>query len=85
MEILAEAAVQGVFGADARRALERIYAPLVQDAPARVEEALDVLEHDGYLEPGADGYRFRSRLLKDWWAARFRNHHVPLADRGAAR
>ena len=85
MEILAEAAVQGVFGADARRALERIYAPLVRDAPARVAEALDVLEHDGYLEPGADGYRFPSRLLKDWWAARFHDHHVPLADRGAAR
>ena len=85
MEILAEAAVQGVFGADARRALEQSYAPLVRDAPARVAEALDVLEHDGYLEPGADGYRFPSRLLKDWWAARFRNHHVPLAGRDAAR
>lgn len=85
MEILAEAALLGVFGADARRALERSYAPLVRDAPARVAEALDVLEHDGYLEPGADGYRFPSRLLKDWWAARFHDHHVPLADRGAAR
>lgn len=82
MEILAEAAVQGVFGVDARRALERSYAPLVSDAPARVAAALDVLEHDGYLEPGADGYRFPSRLLKDWWATRFRDHHVPLAERG---
>lgn len=82
MEILAEAAVQGVFGADARRALERSYAPLFPDAPARVAAALDVLEHDGYLEPGADGYRFPSRLLKDWWATRFRDHHVPLAERG---
>lgn len=80
MEILAEAAVQDVFGADARRALER--SPLVPDAPARVVAALDVLEHDGYLEPGADGYRFPSRLLKDWWATRFRDHHVPLAERG---
>ena len=82
MEILAEAAVQDVFGADARRALERSYAPLFSDAPARVVAALDVLEHDGYLEPGADGYRFPSRLLKDWWATRFRDHHVPLAERG---
>ena len=82
MEILAEAAVQGVFGADARRALERSYAPLIADVPARVAEVLDVLEHDGYLAPGADGHRFLSRLLKDWWAARFRDHHVPLAERG---
>lgn len=82
MAILAEAAVQGVFGVDARRALERSYAPLVPDAPARVAAALDVLEHDGYLELGPDGYRFPSRLLKDWWATRFRDHHVPLAERG---
>ena len=82
MEILAEAAVQGVFGADARRALERSYTPLFPDAPARVVAALEVLEHDGYLEPGPDGYRFPSRLLKDWWATRFRDHHVPLAERG---
>ena len=84
MEILAEAAVQGVFGADARRALERSYTPLFPDAPARVVAALEVLGHDGYLElePGADGYRFPSRLLKDWWETRFRGHHMPLAERG---
>ena len=82
MEILAEAAVQSVFGADARRALERSYTPLFPDAPARVVAALEVLEHDGYLEPGPDGHRFPSRLLKDWWATRFRDHHVPLAERG---
>ncbi len=28
-----------------------------------------------------DGYFFSSRLLKDWWAARVRNHHVALKKR----
>lgn len=81
MEILAEAAVQGVFTADARRALERLHTALFDDAPARVTEVLDLLEHDGYLDRGPDGHGFSSRLLKDWWAARFRDHHTPLADR----
>lgn len=82
MEILAEAATQDRFSPDARRCLEQWYAGVMEDAPGRVQEALDILEHDGYLEGGdADGYRFPSRLLKDWWAARFRNHHTPLERR----
>ena len=85
MEILAEAATQEVFTARARRCLERAYAVVVDDAPGCVTEALDVLVHDGYVESTADGYRFPSRLLKDWWAARFRDHHVPLEKRPFAR
>ena len=76
MEILAKSA-QGVFTRDARHCLERKYAQVVDDAPGCVTEALEVLVHDGYLESSTDGYRFPSRLLKDWWAAR----HVPLQKR----
>ena len=78
-------ATQNVFTADARRCLERAYEKLVEDVPACVTETLDVLVHDGYLEPAADGHRFPSRLLKDWWSARFRDHHVPLEQRPSAR
>ena len=85
MESLAEAATQGVFTARARRCLERAYEKVVDDAPGCVTEALDVLVHDGYVESTADGYRFPSRLLKDWWAARFQDHHVPLEKRPFAR
>lgn len=81
MEILAEAATRDVFTAAARRCLEQAYDTLVEDVPACVAETLDVLVHDGYLESAADGYRFPSRLLKDWWSARFRDHHVPLEKR----
>lgn len=82
MEILAEAAVRGVFSTDARRVLERLRIAKAKPAPERVEQALGVLVHDGYLQPAPDGHRFAFRLLKDWWEARFRGRHVPLADRG---
>ena len=83
MEILAEAATRGVFTAGARRSLEELYADVVTDAADRIVDALDVLVHDGYLESDQDGYRFPSRLLKDCWSARFRDHHVPLDARRA--
>lgn len=87
MEILAEAATQDVFGPDARRCLATLYAALVDDAPARIAEVIDVLVHDGYLETGGDAssahYRFPSRLLKDWWSARYRGHHESLVSRCA--
>lgn len=87
MEVLAEAATRDVFGPDARRCLETLYAALVDGAPARIAEVIDVLVHDGYLEGGGDAssahYRFPSRLLKDWWSARYRGHHEPLVSRCA--
>ena len=81
MEILAEAATRERFTPSARRCLERLYAPVVDDAPGRIADVLEVLVHDGYLEEGDDGFRFPSRLLKDWWSARFRDHYIPFEDR----
>lgn len=81
MEILAEAATQDVFTPSAQCCLERLYAKVVDDAPERIVDTLEILIHDGYLETSDDGYRFPSRLLKDWWEARFRDHHSPLEDR----
>ena len=81
MEILAEAATLEVFTPAARKCLERLYSTVVDDAPGRIADTLEVLVHDGYLESGDGGYRFPSRLLKDWWSARFRDHHTPLEKR----
>ena len=78
LRILAEAAVQDVFTLHARRALEREYGRIVPDSQERIAEVLDVLEYDGYLVAGADGYCFHFRLLKGWWAVRFRDHYSPL-------
>ena len=83
MEILAEAASQGVFTADARRGLEILCAPSSDDPSALIAAAIDVLMHDGYLEAAGDGYVFASRLLKDWWQARCRDH-VPIGQRPIA-
>ena len=77
MEILAEAATRERFTPSARRCLEQLYAPVVGDTPGLVADILEVLVHDGYLEDGDDGFRFPSRLLKDWWSARFRDHYIP--------
>ncbi len=81
MEIVAEAAIEGAFTPGAERSLAALYGELVEDVSARISDALEVLVHDGYLETGDDGYRFQSRLLKDWWTARFRDHHVALERR----
>ena len=83
MQILAEAATQEAFVPAARRCLEQLYAAVMDDAPGRIADTLEVLEHDGYLKASDDGHRFPSRLLKDWWAARFRDHHIPLENRCA--
>lgn len=80
-EILDKAATQDVFTNHARQTLERQYSQTCDDVRGRIVEALDILEHDGYLEAGDDGYRFPSRLLKDWWSARFRDHYTPLETR----
>lgn len=78
MKILAETAIQHVFTSTARRNLERTCAPIMTNAPERVAEAVEVLEHDGYLVADVRGHHFSSRLLRDWWAARFREHYTPL-------
>ena len=81
MEILAEAATQSVLTPRARRCLEQQYETLVNDIRGRVADAIEVLVHDGYIEDGENGHRFPSRLLRDWFAARFRDHHLPLEGR----
>ncbi len=81
MEILAEAATQEVFTPAARQCLERLYSKVVDGTAGRIADALEILVHDGYLEPDNARYRFPSNLLKDWWSARFRDHHTPLEKR----
>jgi uncharacterized protein len=45
-------------------------------------DVLMVLEHDGYLELRQDGYVFVSKLIRDWWNARYRFNFIPAAERG---
>ena len=83
MEILAEASVRGAFTPKARRSLERLYEDGIDDVAKRIADTVEILEHDGYIQPdtaddgGEGGFLFSSNLLKDWWRARFLNHYVP--------
>ena len=81
MEVLAEAAVEGSFTLSAQESLTQQYRDSIDQLRHRIPSVLDVLVHDGYLESRVDGYCFASNLLKDWWAARFRGHHVALTKR----
>ena len=76
--ILGEAAIQGSFSPAARTALKRAYAGSPEQANKRITTIIDILVHDGYLEPDGDAYRFCSQWLKDWWAKRSGSHTVPL-------
>lgn len=85
MAILAEAAKQTEFTASIRRELERRYSPMFPDVSERIGDALEILEHDGYLESSDGSHHFQSRLLKDWWSARFSgyqplNQQKPIAE-----
>lgn len=82
MEILAEAAVTEQFDGEARRLLARDYKRIVEDVVSCINNTLEVLVHDGYLEDKDGVFTFPSRLLRDWWLSRFRDHHIPLRDRG---
>lgn len=52
-----------------------------EESAARVTDVLHVLEHDGYLVRGDDGYRFVSGLVEDWWRARNARGFIPFAER----
>jgi len=81
MDILTEAAVQNGFNQQASECLVQLYHPLIDNVQERITEVLDVLQHDGYLHNEGEHYCFESRLLKDWWCARYCHHYQPLCDR----
>ena len=85
MEILTEAATKDLFTPDSQRQLARLYSPIIDETSDRISGVLEILEHDGYLEVSDIGHQFSSRLLKDWWAARFGHRFVPIEQRGPVR
>ena len=81
LELLTEAATNdGLLGGEAVTRCNDDY-----EGTASIQDVLQVLEHDGYLEPSADGHRFVSALLEDWWRARHGQHFVPIAEREPAK
>jgi hypothetical protein len=82
LEMLTEAAVTGRLDQKALSALRESYAPGTGNVADAQVEILRVLEHDGYLQSGDDGYRFVSHLLRDWWRKRYGGFHTPVLERG---
>lgn len=82
LEILTETAVAGCLTRQALTALQKAY-EFHEKPPREVEEEiLRILEHDGYIQSGKDGYRFVSHLLKDWWTKRYGYFRKPIIERG---
>jgi len=52
-----------------------------REAVSVLRDVLGILEHDGYLEPISSGHRFSSKLLRDWWHARFSAYYTPAEER----
>ncbi len=82
LEILTETAVTGCLTRSALTAVQNGYEFEDRSTLSASEEILRVLEHDGYIKPGGDGYVFESYLLQDWWKKRYGYFHVPVLERG---
>ncbi|MBK5274851.1 MAG: hypothetical protein JJE30_07355 [Desulfuromonadales bacterium] len=82
LEILTETAVTGCLTRQALTALQKGYEFEDRSVLSASEEILRVLEHDGYIKAGRDGYVFESYLLQDWWRKRYGYFHVPVLERG---
>ena len=82
LDLLTEAAVNE--GLLTHQAVQHFRDSLMS-SPAEDEVSIDdvlySLEHDGYLESQAGGYRFVSGLLQDWWRARHGEYFTPISKR----
>lgn len=83
LDMLTEAAVTGCLTKEATKAFQGEYELDGRDVAEGQKEILWVLEHDGYLEKGAAGYVFVSKLLRDWWKNRHGMFFTPVLERGA--
>lgn len=72
LELLTEASLARSLTPDAAMLLACEHKYGSKESVEVLREILSILEHDGYLRRMSDGsYVFQSRLLRDWWAARF--------------
>lgn len=82
--LLTESAVVGVLTPAAVKVLGKessIDLGSYSSIDAAFQEILMVLEHDGYLKKSQTGYVFVSKLIRDWWVARYEFNFIPTAER----
>jgi len=87
LELLTEAAVTGSLDSEAAMAIATAYVDDPRRSSEILREILGILEHDGYLkQDGSHKFRFVSKLVRDWWRARFEFGFKAISSRmGAAR
>lgn len=80
-DLLTQAAVTGAVSLSDAQALAD---DLIEDdgeRAATLREVLEILVHDAYLGRDPDAWRFRSRLVADWWRQGNELGFIPAADR----
>ena len=90
LELLTQAAVAGgSLRAEAIGGYREWFETAIPDASdsgfaasVTVDDVLDLLQHDGYLEMRGGDYRFVSRLLEDWWRVRHGQNFRVIERRG---
>ena len=80
-ELLTEAAVCNGVLMEQSIAQYEAYSRMPDDDGVAVADVLRILEHDGYLVSDGSGFRFVSRLIEDWWRARYARNFTRFADR----
>lgn len=82
VDLLTEAAVNGMLTSESAVALAKDDSNKEKDPLMSLRTVLGVLEHDGYLRENDDGGRvYCSNLVRDWWKRRFAMGFIPAAKR----
>ena len=81
LDLLTEAAVVGVLSPRTAMFLAEDAGIDERDRRDVLRDVMGVLEHDGYLEPFGGEHRFASKLLRDWWKARFSAFYQSVGER----
>jgi hypothetical protein len=80
-DLLTQAAVVGrVTAAEAAASA----AETIEDDTSRADilrEVLEIIEHDAYVTRDETAWRFRSRLVAEWWKRRYEAGFVPIGER----
>ena len=72
LELFTEVAVASVLTAESADIISAGYAFEARITRDVLREVLGMLEHDGYIQRDSQGdYRSQSKLVSDWWRARF--------------
>ena len=81
LDMLTEAAVTGHLSDEAIKTFQKEYRLEGRDIVEVQKEILWVLEHDGYVKDGPNGYVFVSKYLRDWWRSRYMRFYTPVFKR----